>query len=98
MFYPGQKVVCVVAIGTNECAPGCKHLPNIKKGEVHTVAEVFTSTFRKMQGLSLVGLEDPDAGYAARCFRPLTERSTETGMSILRKIAEGQPVQEGVGV
>lgn len=102
-FYPGQKVVCVDATWRVPDGP-------LVEGRVYTVDGVTSQPSiycgaSKSAGFSLRLVEVPrwrghdyrSDRFDASRFRPLTERSTETGMAILRKIADGQPVQEGVG-
>lgn len=78
--------------------------PNLPRaGAIYTVRRVFIETFergRKRElALHLYEIVNPEAswkgedgvseiGFVATRFRPLIERKTETGMSILRKIAD----------
>jgi len=82
MLRVGQKVVCVDASGTG--GVWC-----LKLNATYTVARS-----NEMFGTPMVDLleaahsnNEYGAFYASR-FRPLIQRSTETGMAILRKVAD----------
>lgn len=106
-FYPGQKVVCVNDQWATKWRQHYGKYPcPLRRGAVYTVVqcreEFGWSTAESLGSYPCVVLAEvrhPDGrveGFDASRFRPLTERSTETGMEILRKIADGQPVREGM--
>jgi hypothetical protein len=85
-FRVGQKVVCVDANSNDpRCGPGWRADP-LRNGAIYTIAGFGTSKF----GETCLLLEEAkntamhQYGYHPRRFRPLTERSTEAGMAILR--------------
>lgn len=88
-FYVGMKVVCVDA-GPNfwgEPVPLVENQIYVIRGIV-SKPDCDGDT-----GLHLVGVEHrPNrtgcSSFKASRFRPLIERSTETGMAILRKVAD----------
>lgn len=105
-FHVGQKVVCVhdewVGSGI-QTRLGI--LCPLQKGEVYTVSEVGLT-----DGIGLSGVRATKPGirvkevpnpipskmWDAGRFRPVVERGTEKGMSILREILTktGKPVEE----
>lgn len=90
-FYVGQKVVCV-----DDSSPplnvlnGCK-IP-VKSGKIYTIKAAYYG-YKSTPVVDLCEVPHcphcgaPSAFQALR-FRPLQERSTETGMAILRKVAD----------
>lgn len=94
-FHVGQKVVCVDATSITYHEKGSE----LVEGHIYTVREVGI-TVRNMLGLRLQeqklttalgywsGRPHTDAFYRASRFRPVQERKTDTGMAILRKVAD----------
>lgn len=84
-FYVGQKVVCVDDRngGPWNNSYGSGHNMGLREGAVYTVREI---KFRFLWLCELHG--ESSGGWLLRRFRPLIERSTETGMAILRKVAD----------
>jgi hypothetical protein len=95
MFYVGQKVVCVDdSINGGSCSPragGHWEYP-IKKGQVYIIRWVGNYVCRICGEELCVRLDGiyrgppNDVPLSAKRFRPLDERSTETGMEMLRKL------------
>lgn len=102
-FRIGQQVVCVDDTFSRRWVdePGTPNLP--KKGAVYHVRATFNWEFLNgyNPALLLVELVNPQYGwrlpfgrvicehpFAARRFRPLIEKSANTGMAILRKVAD----------
>ena len=86
----GDKVVCVNDDWTDksdESAP--------KRGSVHTLNCVSISSSHAFHDcnayITLIGC---GRYYSALCFRPVTPKSTETGMKIIRSILDRAPVKE----
>lgn len=108
-FNIGQKVVCVDAsIHPEHERPWLEYdrdLEGLTLGQIYTIRDIGFSVF---DDHPVVWLEEirrrkahPHAGfkeapYWIGRFRPLQERSTETGMAILRKILKGAKVDEQV--
>lgn len=93
MFKPGDEVVCVDA----DLRPRCVWVADVpKEGAHYTVVDVLTVrdplTNKPALGLVLAEIKNgwrESFAFAARRFRKVQKRSTETGMSILRGIADG---------
>lgn len=92
MFQANQQVECVVPANWRDCYGTPVDGP--KARDVLTVLEVVNSSADGREGLVFVGcnVRSPTTGevmaYESKYFRPLTKKGTETGMAILRKIAE----------
>lgn len=105
-FRVGQKVVCVSARWAkeqrDECASAGITLPEhgiiytvraveiIFSGEVHLMFEEIVNP--------IIAYREPTVGireqaFASDLFRPLAERKTDLGMSMLRSILNAQPDQ-----
>lgn len=96
MFRIGQKVECV-----NDCAvPGKTWggLPHPIKGQVYTIARFVPSIYKEDElCFDLVEIDrGVPLGFVSWRFRPLISKSTESGMSILRRILNGQRIPENV--
>lgn len=92
-FVVGQKVVCVNDEEVPVAAiPGAIFLffglNGLTRGCVYTVREVYQAEYSLVPLVKVREIYRPDAddGYSALRFRPLVERGTETGMSILRDL------------
>lgn len=95
-FHVGQKVVCVDP--STLSGGGLPFSPEEApiKGQIYTVHRCFIDDDGdKVLHLVEIARDEvsremwgPDAGYGAFRFRPLITRSTETGMAILRKVAD----------
>lgn len=96
-FHVGQKVVCVDSASGHHPGrswwTGCKP----KVGATYTVRGLAASVIDNAPCLLLEEIRNKvrvgatthkDAGYAAWRFRPVQTRTTETGMAILRKVAD----------
>jgi len=93
MFYVGQEVVCVDAGHPSDFRRWRGDIPEVgKKYTITRVKVVFDPLIDK--NLIAIGLAEIknsktwDGLYAARRFRPLTKKSTDTGMAVLRKVAD----------
>lgn len=84
-FYQGRPIV---KAGT---------MDGLKKGAIYTIRALDLDCLDKRPIVFLHEIirpkwecipHQPEAGYCATRFRPLIEKSTETGMAILRKIAD----------
>lgn len=103
-FRVGQKVVCV-----DDCFPST-HLALPVRGAVYTVREIVPDWFPGRTALRLEEIINPETPWSdltmsevafnARRFRPLVEKKTDTGMSILtqilRDVENNMPVKERV--
>jgi hypothetical protein len=67
-------------------------LPPLPKGAVYTIVGL---NICEWEGDVMLKVED-GIWRSHPHFRPVSKRSTEIGMSILRKIADGQRISEGV--
>ncbi len=100
MFHIGQKVVCV---DETPVKPDYT-MDGLTKGHTYTIRWIGKYT-HPLDGLGqniTVRLEElcrkpspigSDVPFLARRFRPLIEKSTETGMAILRKILKTKKVE-----
>lgn len=82
-FHVGQKVVCVddsITTRTHE------HL--LRCGELYVVAG-HMRTSRNEPGVNILNV---GLGFRASRFRPLTEKSTDTGFAILEEIRKRETV------
>lgn len=93
-FYVGQKVVCVDATvsrgfhwdkGESPCEGTIYTISRISRDED---GEIILSFFELQRTLRSIRIYGENVGYWSNRFRPLIERSTETGMGILRKVAD----------
>lgn len=92
-FRVGQKVVCV------DASPG-KHgyAPRyVNKGEIYTVSRLTVSNDGPALRLIEVNF-DPQDWLLCKRFRPLIEKSTDTGMAVLREILDRETVKDTVPV
>lgn len=97
-FRVGQKVVCVSA---RVCVtPG----PEPVFGSTYTIREIETD-YKGDLGLRLQEIQKPishhhnkEYGFYAFRFRPLIEKSTDTGMAILREILDRETVNDRVPI
>lgn len=82
-FRVGQKVVCVNAVGSD----------SLRLGDVYTIESVFWNGI----GVTLVEAQPNKGhvGFRSDRFRPVIERGTDLGMSILRSLLNktGKPVE-----
>ena len=99
MFYRGQKVVCV-----NDKPGYWGHGRFLRKGAIYTITAIknepsrtspITWTKRPIVQVAELKLA-PTEWLNAERFRPIEEKSTETGMAILRGILDGQPIKETI--
>lgn len=99
-FYVGQKVVCVDAD-----SPGITGGYIWEKGEEIFNGRIYTvsRTWIDYWGYAVVDLVEVKRvqgtrpcpiGYGVFRFRPLVEKSTDTGMAILREILDRESVEE----
>lgn len=105
MFHIGQKVVCV--FWDNRPADAvARGVRFPEPGETYTIREISFSAshrsgtlrFHELRNPPIAGGVEPEF-VTCSCdgrlaFRPVINRSTETGMSILRKLLDGAPVRE----
>ena len=83
-FRVGQKVVCVDAGGW---------VQRLSNGKTYTVTAIGEAFNRNWVGL----YETPgkhDLQWESRRFRPLIEKSTDTGMAILREILDRETIRD----
>lgn len=98
-FHVGQRVVCVDGNWKSPTCPGQENRPI--KGGHYTIREIYQECFQQdgwAAALLLYEISNDardwkslgfhEAGFSADRFRPLIERSTDTGMAILRKVAD----------
>lgn len=94
--YVGQKVVCVNNADTMMRKWHSKHTKPVLGG-VYTIAGFGESVYKGYVVIYLAeitniivtrGIRYYDCGYNIMRFRPVQERSTETGMEILRKLQD----------
>lgn len=87
-FHVGQKVECIDA--SLPANPWHRAHPLVK-GSIYVVTEVNAHS-------GYVSIDGSLRLWEQRRFRPITERSTETGMAILRRICADhkQPIRERV--
>lgn len=102
MFRIGQKVVCV-----NEepiaGQRGSKWDAKLKAGAVYVIRWAGTyqnNVFGPSKCVRLQGIvrdyADGDTPYCASRFRPVVEKSTDTGMAILKEILERETARDPV--
>lgn len=98
MWKAGMKASCV-----NGAPRKGRHWagPRPIDGETYTVSRVFNGIDRANGGratmLFLEELGDNNGwGYLASRFRPIVSRSTDTGMALLREIADRETIREPV--
>lgn len=95
IFRAGQRVVCIDAKVRPESSLFVIGGEELVEGTVYTVRANVTAgpdstpaiLLEEIRLPALSGPFDEGAFYADR-FRPVTERSTETGMAILRKVLQ----------
>lgn len=101
-FKPGDEVVCVDDqwVGHGRCSKLGIACP-LREGAVYTVSQVCPAIGLGIDGLVSVHptvffaeVRHPFAGrgFDARRFRKVHRKSTETGMSILRGLLDGEDV------
>lgn len=110
-FHVGQKVVCVDDAKHPEFhLPGWMYygdLDGLTKGRIYTVRSVYNDPYSHRLCISLEEINrkamfsnDPDYhhsdGFWSGRFRPVVEKSTDTGMAILRKLLVGGKIEEKV--
>lgn len=89
-FHVGQKVVCVDA--SNYFRTGDPH--GLVKNAIYQVSECHN-----WGAVSLAGFHQGYRhAFANSRFRPVQERSTETGMAILKKVADDAAKRKQVTV
>lgn len=88
-FRVGQKVVCVDASpGRHGYAPRY-----VNEGEVYTVSRLTISNDGPALRLIEVNF-DPLDWLLCHRFRPVVEKSTDTGMAILREILDRETIKD----
>jgi len=85
-FRVGQKVVCI------DDAPDAQRRwvfvrGVLKAGRTYTCAGPGSKTYHDVPTIVLEEVENDLRAFRASRFRPAIERSTQTGMAILKKIA-----------
>lgn len=93
-FYVGMKVVCINARPQRGCRWDEGESPC--EGAIYTISRIcrdddgdnILSFFELQRTLRSIRIYGENVGYWSFRFRPLIERSTETGMAILRKVAD----------
>jgi len=85
-FYVGQKVVCVEGSTLNYI---------LEKGKSYTISDYGDFWGELLYDVAEIKTDIPH-GWAARMFRPLIEKSTDTGMAILREILDRESVGDKV--
>lgn len=85
-FHVGQKVVCVDDTPTPGFTWGTGWRPI--KDEIYTIAAIGLRGFHGPYQCVKLREQTGDWRFKASRFRPLIQRSTETGMAILRKVAD----------
>lgn len=93
-FRVGQKVVCVD--GTPDYYDPEPSINPVTNG-IYTVANVYVVDGDTM--LELIEVPHPEsdefyAGFAVEFFRPVVEKSTDTGMAILREILDRETIKD----
>lgn len=87
-FHVGQRVVCI------DDGPGLNPIGPLCKGQIYTIRGFSNDPRDPELGvyleeiLNLHPFHGVEINYRASRFRPVIERSTETGMAILRKVAD----------
>lgn len=96
MFRVGQKVAHVGFDGC-ENAETDTSIPGPRKDEVCIISAIHDND--GWPSLELIEYPAPEtdvfsAGWDARAFRPIVEKSTDTGMAILREILDRESFDE----
>jgi len=98
-FHVGQKVVCVDA--TNFRNPHLSYLTNGKYpclGMVYTIRGFTPSAMILLEGMHCAPYSWTthygEGGWLPWRFRPVIEKSTDTGMAILREILDRETVKD----
>lgn len=104
-FKVGQQVVCIA-----DYAESAKHwrVHCPVKDQIYTVRNLefrsHTPSLRLREIVNkernhwtAIGLVYCEPSFASECFRPLMERSTETGMAILRSLLTPERVRDLCG-
>ena len=90
----GDKVVCIRGDWPPSVRHGYRH--EVVQGQVYTIKSVYP------QSMALCGVALELVGcfhaYSAHGFRPVTKKSTEAGMAILRSILNTSPANIGENV
>lgn len=101
MFWIGQKVVCVDDSPSDDprCGPGGDWVPNYpKRGQIYTVRGISNTGSIVLDEIMNPIREflggDAEAHWKPHRFRPLVEKSTDTGMAILREILDRETVTD----
>lgn len=110
MFHIGQKVVCVDdSFESGEWDVGRPNLP--RANTVYTVRATFIETWSGCAPSPALLLEEVinpvigwsvglpthrEIGFSSHRFRPVVEKSTDTGMAILKEILERETVRDPV--
>jgi len=89
MFHVGQKVVCVN--DQNWRIPGTGRHPI--KGSIYTIAAVDKDGVA-LEEIGPRGCWAVPCPYLASRFRPVVEKSTDTGMAVLKEILERETVKD----
>ena len=99
MFHVGMKVVATLVPKDTPRPPSHLRATPLKEGVIYTVRDVDMRTV-PLHGVVTVRVEEVinhsilttvgewELGYHPLSLRPIQERSTETGMAILRKVAD----------
>lgn len=107
-FRVGQKVVCVDtnlpcygqpfidADGRTKISNG--DIGNLVSGAIYTIQAIIPNTAYACLVLAEINRGRKEPGYRATRFRSLIEKTTETGMAILREILDRETVSDKPGV
>lgn len=98
-FNIGQKVVCVddklrypagMQFARSDGSVGISDgdMGGLRRNAIYTVARIHAGKVGVDIELDEISRGPTDRGFCATRFRPLIERSTDTGMAILRKIED----------
>ena len=85
----GDKVVCI----DDEWIDYDPGFP--RRGQVLEIYDLASFPDLAVDGCDVyLNFTNSEWGYLASCFRPVTPKSTETGMKIIRSILDRAPVKE----
>lgn len=104
-FRVGQKVVCVDDDPKNHgnwTAPtDLETLHGLTRGHVYTVQKIGSYRGAACVWIAEIQRPTPDtckqfgeAGFSSRRFRPVVEKSTDSGMAILREILDRETIKD----